>query len=767
MKYTFLCLFISFLFTSHFASGQSVASAKLQLDWQQFLAKQDMVWNKMPKDYYEGPFVGNGLMGAILFADNQKSNTLRFEIGRTDVYDHRDKNIKSTNAAGRLPIGQLLLTPVGTITDVHFRTSLWDAEITGTITTTKGTINLRCYTPSDQELVVVNLNTTDGEKAVSVSFRPEQGNHPRPTVQPNRDKGVYLPNPPFKLDTIEGIAVATQPLLAGDDYATAFVDDAKANSNDRTILLTVANRWASKKTPGVGSAADAIATLKTARKKDWAAVEKAHRSWWHQFYTSSFVSLPDGRLESFYWIQLYKLASATRANQPVVDLMGPWFKPSVWALYWTNLNVQLAYYTLDVTNHWDMADGLYRLIERHVDQLIANVPPAYRDDCAALGNPVGYESMSAAVGLSEQNKTSLHLIALPWLMQLFYVHNQSVIDDDRLRNSIYPLMKRTFTVYTRVMQLGNDGKYHIPYSFSDEYGNANETSLNIALARWGYKTLIACANRLHINEPLLPKWQELLEKMADYPVDSSGIMIGKDMPFAKPHRHYSHLFGIFPLYELNKEQQPERLPLMQHSIEHFTSLDGDNCMFKFNGTSSLWSAIGNGDSALKWLNRSLMVLEPRTGPTVTPNTLYSENGWPTFESPIASSRSALDMLVQSWNGKIRIFPAMPSSWKDASFYNLRTEGGFLVSAVKKGGVTILISIKSTADAPCIIKSDFVGNIKLLAPKNITMTKLNGGWISLNLHKGEEAILYSGTKPKEFVIEPLLIPKEEMNSWGVK
>jgi hypothetical protein len=379
---------------------------------------------------------------------------------------------------------------------------------------------------------------------------------------------------------------------------------------------------------------------------------------------------------------------------------------------------------------------------------------------------VGYDDLNAQVGLTTNNKNPMHLIALPWLMQLFYNHNQLSMNDERLRNTIYPLMKRTFSVYTRIMQLGADGKYHIPYTYSDEYGNANETSLNIGLAKWGYKALIESANRLQIDKTNVDEWTNILSKMADYPIDSTGIMLGKEVPFAKPHRHYSHLFGIFPLYELNIDNQPERLPLIQHSIEHFTSFNGDDCMFKFNGASSLWAAVGNGDSALKYLNRSLIILNPRTGPTVTPNTLYSENGWPTFDSPIASSRSELDMLLQSWGGKIRVFPALPTSWKNASFYNLRTEGGFVVSAVKKEGITKFISIKSLAGEPCIIKTDMKGTVKLIASKKVKMVQQDGQ-VTLTLPKGEEAIIYTGTKPVSFEVEPLQFKKEECNSWGVK
>ena len=53
------------------------------------------------------------------------------------------------------------------------------------------------------------------------------------------------------------------------------------------------------------------------------------------------------------------------------------------------------------------------------------------------------------------------------------------------------------------------------------------------------------------------------------------------------------------------------------------------------------------------------------------------------------------MLVQGLNGIIRFFPAWPSDL-DASFTNLRTEGGFLVSASMKQGEVSNIRIESTA-----------------------------------------------------------------------
>ena len=49
------------------------------------------------------------------------------------------------------------------------------------------------------------------------------------------------------------------------------------------------------------------------------------RAWWHGYYAESFLTLSDSTIESFYWVNMYKLASATRADRAVYDLMGPWY----------------------------------------------------------------------------------------------------------------------------------------------------------------------------------------------------------------------------------------------------------------------------------------------------------------------------------------------------------------------------------------------------------------------------------------------------------
>lgn len=66
----------------------------------------------------------------------------------------------------------------------------------------------------------------------------------------------------------------------------------------------------------------------------------------------------------------------------------------------------------------------------------------------------------------------------------------------------------------------------------------------------------------------------------------------------------------------------------------------------------------------------------------------------TLEGNFAYASAIQEMLLQSHTGVIRVFPALPESWQEASFQNMRAIGGFLVSADFREGKVKQISIHS-------------------------------------------------------------------------
>ena len=57
---------------------------------------------------------------------------------------------------------------------------------------------------------------------------------------------------------------------------------------------------------------------------------------------------------------------------------------------------------------------------------------------------------------------------------------------------------------------------------------------------------------------------------------------------------------------------------------------------------------------------------------------------------------------------MRIFPAVSDRWRDASFADLRAEGGFKVSAKREDGRTTWVSITATVDQTLRLRNPFAG-----------------------------------------------------------
>ena len=120
---------------------------------------------------------------------------------------------------------------------------------------------------------------------------------------------------------------------------------------------------------------------------------------------------------------------------------------------------------------------------------------------------------------------------------------------------------------------------------------------------------------------------------------------------------------------------------------------------------------------------------------------------PCLESSLGMANIIQNMLIQSWSdpakaepGPIRIFPALPSSWKDVEFRDLRAEGAFLVSAKREGGKTKWIRIKSLAGEPCRLRPAFEGEARIKGTGQRKLAAQGSGIYAIDLKQGEEVLL---------------------------
>jgi hypothetical protein len=81
-----------------------------------------------------------------------------------------------------------------------------------------------------------------------------------------------------------------------------------------------------------------------------------------------------------------------------------------------------------------------------------------------------------------------------------------------------------------------------------------------------------------------------------------------------------------------------------------------------------------------------------------------------------------EMMLQSWDGALRIFPAWPKNL-DARFENFRAEGAFLVTAAWSQGHVTNLSLRSEKGSRCALYSPWAQGVRVIdaSGKNVDVT----------------------------------------------
>ena len=114
-----------------------------------------------------------------------------------------------------------------------------------------------------------------------------------------------------------------------------------------------------------------------------------------------------------------------------------------------------------------------------------------------------------------------------------------------------------------------------------------------------------------------------------------------------------------------------------------------------------------------------------------------------------------EMLLHARGETVRVFPAMPSSWSDASFYRLRSLNGLMVSAVRRGGKTAFVSLEAVVGGTFKIQvSDWklaAGDAPKTLPKSFPVEQRSDGTV-LQLSPGSSVTLFLGSEQPDLRID---------------
>jgi alpha-L-fucosidase 2 len=293
-----------------------------------------------------------------------------------------------------------------------------------------------------------------------------------------------------------------------------------------------------------------------------------------------------------------------------------------------------------------------------------------------------------------------------WLLYPLLEHYQVTGDAAFLKNKLGPALMELALFYEDFLtRTDSSGKAVFVPSFSMEnsptstgqYLSINATG-DIMAGRHALQAAIDAANTLGLEQgggQGVQRWTALLAKLPDYTINSDGALAEWSWPGLTDrynHRHVQHMYGAWPLHEINPEDEPDLVKYARKALD----LRGDQN----------YSAHGS-------LHRALARARLKDGPGVYGNLLkiYGRNmvwrclmtshnpNLDIYNCDAANTIPAIlaEALLYSRPGVLEILPALPDQLPAGTIKGVRGRNRITVQSLTWDTTARTATVKLTSD----------------------------------------------------------------------
>ena len=757
----------------------------------------------------DGPLLGNGDVGVAIggVVERQKY----FGLGEAGGANVNIRTVAVTNSPERhrfwiskndfwktkavypnahpCPIGGIDVNiPALVNGSYHVEQLLENAEVVHTLRTTLrmedpppftragATIHFRSWVAATENLLVIELSV-DGSPAdkdpfsatdqvgVDVNLWPTTGNEAE-TATGNLPDGYWavrrfrsttnsiaLEQKPSRENTEAAIALRLLhhrqtglPWSRGDGWSA----DRFVVSPAQPVVLVAA----------IVTSEEAAAPLDEARRRVGALTPEriavlrlAHRQWWRDFWSASFVDIGDPLIEKFYYGSHYLLASCSRNRRFPPSLFGNWTTadaPSWQADYHLNYNHQAPWWGVFSSNHAELADPYdtpileYLPIARDNARKYLRTRGVYYD--VGIG-PKGLETAFMPDGHSipgEGNRMFLGQKSNAAFAAANMLLRFDLTRDREYARRVYPFLLEVANFWEDYLRL-EKGRYVIANDASGEVGDGGSdrnNCLSLGLVRMFFQGMLELSQELDADAERRSKWQNILDHLSDFPtavVDGvqriRGAESGPAAARVGPQRNNTRIefMGmVWPSRVLGLESDPAMLQVLRDDVRGWADSEW---IGHFNGFSMTFpGAVRVGHDPVDILTK----LRRQLTVSAFPNLMIFGGGGG-IENCSGVPATINEMLLQGHAGVLRVFPVWPRD-RPARFGRLRAPGAFLVSSELREGEVKTLTLESEAGRECALRNPWPGREVGLTRDGRVAENLQGELLRFSTRVGERLSL---------------------------
>lgn len=703
-------------------------------DMKGVVSHNDVIYQFPAREGWEGLPLGNGTLGAQVWQPDGMLCQLNTPL--SGVYG---------GAICRVRLRSVVPVLTG-MKEYRQRLSLYDASLRTEITSEAGKVRNECFIPADTDAMVLtneDLRTGNHQAMVEVETW-------RPTAQHTAQGGVLVMTDSLKLQGEPDYRFAVAVTVEG---APA---EAESNPQGGVSRLKVAEgkftvwvAFAGTRDPQADVAGLAVGRLAALQDDGLEELRKAHAAWWAEFWAKSFVMLTsaDGLADyvaNLWYMHLYVMGAGSRGEVPPKFNGGLWLDnrdEREWGSAYWHWNTQETYWPVYAANHLE-------LLKPYYDMYWGMLPAVEKltKDWYGLDNAAQYQEtipFNGNVGIGvpmrglhprlptpkEVNATNQIYSSSAEIAMQYWWHYLYTGDEAFLRERSYPLMKSVANFFLAYLEKDANGVYNMyPSSGHETFHNKLNATTDLAAIRYLFPTLIAASKLLGVDADLRPVWQEHLDHLAPYGINPNieaitPYYMKPDEELKRENAENPELFpiGVFPLIKLGSPD----LALGIRTFQNRFNVDG----YGWTTDSICAARLGLADSPAEPHKPQQMGIADLLKLHVEyyqdhPSGLQDYYGrnpaiHPYLEGSGTMSTGVGEMLLQSWDGVIRVCPALPAGW--SADFKLLAMGGFEVTGHAVQGKVAAVELLSLRGQPAKLVNPFGGKALVALDRKEVLT----------------------------------------------